>query len=364
MKIAILYNYLENIGGAELMCLNLAKHYNADIYTTNISTEKIKLMGFEEVIPRIYSLGEVHENAPWRHQSTLIKFRRFNPKIKYDVYIIFGEWAISSAVNCHPNIWYVHSPLREFYDLFDDTKKRIPFGYKTGFSLWVKINKSLTEKYSKKVNFVIANSMNTQNRIKIFLKLNSTIIYPLIETSKFKYKKSGNYWLSVNRLINHKRVELQLKAFEKLPDEKLIIVGSYEKSSHSEKYVQYINKLKPKNVKIKSFVSNKELIDLYANCKATLTTSLDEDFGRLPVESMASGKPVIAPNEGGYKETITQGKTGILIDDINPEKIIEAIKIISKNPEKYKKECEKQSKKFDEDNFFKKFDEVLLNIKK
>lgn len=90
-----------------------------------------------------------------------------------------------------------------------------------------------------------------------------------------------------------------------------------------------------------------------SECKGLIFTAKDEDFGLVPVEAMASGKPVIAPNEGGCRETIIDGKTGILIDDIenNIDKVINAIKVIEKNPEKYKNNCLKQAKKFNENKF-------------
>ena len=72
------------------------------------------------------------------------------------------------------------------------------------------------------------------------------------------------------------------------------------------------------------------------------------------VEAMASGKPVIAPNEGGYKETIIDGKTGILIENINEDKIIGAIKKIGGNTEKFKNDCQKQAEKFDTKIFIEK----------
>ncbi|MEM3122352.1 MAG: glycosyltransferase, partial [Candidatus Pacearchaeota archaeon] len=145
------------------------------------------------------------------------------------------------------------------------------------------------------------------------------------------------------------------EAFKKIPDENLILVGSYEKSKHFKEYADYIKKIKPDNVKILSCVDQKELINLYSNCKGLITTSLNEDFGLTPLEAMASGKLVIAPNEGGYKETIINGKTGILINNISVEKIIEAIKSTRKNPERFKDKCLKQAKNFDTKVFIKKF---------
>ncbi|MCK4919383.1 MAG: glycosyltransferase, partial [Candidatus Pacebacteria bacterium] len=119
----------------------------------------------------------------------------------------------------------------------------------------------------------------------------------------------------------------------------------------------YLEKIKPKNVNIINWISDKELKKLYSECKGLITTAKDEDFGMTPVEAMASGKPVIAANEGGYKETIINNKTGALIDNITVEKLTNTIKKINEelklNPNKYKKDCQKRAKEFDTDNFIK-----------
>ncbi len=356
MKIAIFHNYLDNIGGAEIVTLTLAKELNANIYTTNYDLEKIQKMGF---YPKIYSIGKIPLNAPFRQQLASLRFRKLNLKNKYDFYIIAGDWAMSAAVNHKPNLWYVHSPTRELYDLYKYIRNNlISFYKKPLFDLWVKYNQYLNKKYIKHVQKISCNSQNTKNRIKKYLKRDAKIINPPIETSKYNYKKPKNYWLSVNRLFYHKRVDIQTKAFQKLPSEKLIIVGSYEKALHFEKYVKHIIKTKPKNTKILSWINQEKLLDLYANCKGFITTAQDEDFGITPVEAMASGKPVIASNEGGYKETIINNKIGILIDNITPNKLAQAIKKINKqlkqNPNKYKSSCQKQAKKFDTKVFIKK----------
>ena len=136
MKIAIFHNYLDNIGGAEIVALTLAKELNADLYTTNIDYDKIKKMGFEKI--KIYSIGKVPINAPLRQQIAFYKFRKLNLKNKYDCYIIAGDWAMSACVNNKPNLWYIHSPLNELWEFKDYIRNNIIDRNKRPiYDLWV-----------------------------------------------------------------------------------------------------------------------------------------------------------------------------------------------------------------------------------
>lgn len=359
-KTALLHSFMDNIGGAEMVTLILARELNADLYTTNIDLDKVIKMGFEDVIPRIKSIGKVPIKAPFRHQMVLWKFRKLNLAKKYDQYIISGDWAMSAAVNHHPNIWYVHSPLNEIWQWKNYVRKNLLRAWQRPvFDVWVILNRFLTKKYSKKVDNWVCNSMNVQNRIQKFYDEEAVIINPPVYVSKHKDAGKRDFWLSVNRLQKHKRIELQIDAFKELPNEKLIIVGSYEKgASQFEDYKNKIEGKKPLNVKILNWVSDEDLVDLYSKCKGFITTSRDEDFGMNVVEAMASNKPIVAPNEGGYKESIVNNKNGILINDISCEKIIEAIKYIEQNPD-IGNDNREYSRKFDTENFVSKISKLI-----
>lgn len=349
---------MDNIGGAEMVTLTLAQELKADIYTTVVDREKIKKMGFENI--NIKTIGWIPVNAPFRQQAAQLRFRFLNLKNQYDFYIIAGDWALAGAVNNKPNLWYAYSPPRELWDLYDHMRANVvPWHGRLVFDLWVKYNRRLMRKNIKHANQVVAISNNVKVRIEKFLNHSPKVIYPPVDIEKYYYNKNGDFWLSVNRLFFHKRVEMQMKAFAKMPDQKLVVVGSFERAKHFTDYAKYIYSIKPPNVEILSWVDDKQLLDLYANCKGFITTAIDEDFGLTPVEAMASGKPVVAAAEGGYLETVINGETGILVKDINEEKLVEVIKVVSQDPQKYKEACQKRAKEFDVSVYMKKMRQVV-----
>lgn len=364
MKIAVFHNFIDNIGGAEIVCLTLARELNADVYTTNIDEEKIRRMGFGDVLPRIFSIGKVPVNPPWRQQLALWRFRRLDLKGRYDFFIIGGDWSVSGAVNNKPNLWYVHSPIREIWDLNEYVRENIiTFEKRPFFDLWVCWNRWLNRKYLKEIERIVCNSENTRSRVQKYLDREAAVVHPPVEISKFWFGPSRGYWLSVNRLIEHKRIGLQLDAFAELPEERLVIVGSYEQAEHFRRYTQRCFREQPPNVEIRSWISSEELVRLYAECKGFITTSHDEDFGMSAVEALAAGKPVIAPNEGGYKETVVSGKTGALIDDISAHKLKAAVlKLggeLNADPERYRTACQERARQFDTVAFIEKIRDVI-----
>jgi len=229
------------------------------------------------------------------------------------------------------------------------------------FNLWVFLHKRWSEEQLKNLNMIVSISKNVQRRCEKFLGIRTPIIYPPIDCSQFRYREFGDFWLSVNRLYPEKRIELQLEAFRRMPHERLIVVGGFAKGDHAERYAKAIIRRAPPNVTFLGSISENKLVDLYSRCKGLICTAKDEDLGLTPLEAMASGKPVVAVDEGGFRESIVNGKTGYLVS-ANVKDIIEAAKKISANPERFKKFCLKRAKEFDVSVFEKEIRKVINGV--
>ena len=360
MKIAIFHDYIGTIGGGEKLVLTLAHRLGADVITTDVNRESIENMGFHDI--KIISLGETVKFPLLKQISVCLRFALCDFSNKYDFFIFSNNWSHFAARKHKPNMWYCFSPPRVFYDLYDVFAKREPFITRQIFKIWVTIHESISFRFVGHVENFVTISKNVQKRIKKAYGADSLVVYPAIDISSYKFKRSGDFWLSVNRLYPEKRIELQINAFRRMPDEKLLIVGSFSQGDHSVKYVSPVLGNLPLNVKLLGNIPEDNLIELYATCKGHITTALDEDFGLTPIEAMASGKPTVAVKEGGYLETIENGITGILVD-ADETAIVNGVKLISRNPEKYKDACEKRAKDFDIPAFIKKMETIIYSFK-
>lgn len=359
MKIAIFHDYIGAIGGGEKVVLTLAREFGADVITTDVDKDSVSKMGFEDV--NIISLGETIKMPPLKQINASLKFAMCDFSNKYDFFIFSGNWAHYAAKKHKPNLYYCHTPVRAFYDLKDQViKSQEKLWQRIIAKAWIEMHSWFDRGSINDSNVIVTNSKNTLNRIKKFYNKDAVVIYPPVQTKNYYFEKNKNYWLSVNRLYPEKRIWLQLEAFRTLPDEKLLIVGGYSKGDHAEKNIKFLSDI-PSNVELIGKVSEDELCKLYSQCKGFITTAQDEDFGMTPVEAMASGKPVVAVKEGGYLETVIHGETGLLV---KPEftDIINAIKEISKDPEKFRNACEANAKRFDSSVFLGKIRSEISNV--
>ena len=202
-------------------------------------------------------------------------------------------------------VWYCHS-LRS--RIFTDSK------YKD-------INLEAIKK-SK----IIANSNYTAKRLKALGLDPTAVIPPAINADRFRTGDFKDYFLVVSRGNPRKRIDLPIKAWKLLPsDIELIVVSDLYIDDYARKVKALAEGMD--NVKFESTVPFSRLKELYTNCMGVVFVPKEEDFGIVPLEAMASGKPVIASDEGGCRETVVDGKTGFLIDP-TPENIAEKVNLL------------------------------------
>jgi len=353
LKVAIFLDYIGAIGGGERVALMLARALDADIITTDISPEAIKSLGYTDI--RIRSLGKTIKLPPFKQISASFLFAKCNFSNEYDFFIFSGNWSHYAAKNHHPNLWYCYTPVRAFYDLKESMISRQTNAImRVLASLWIGVHTWFDQRSVQNLDRVIAISATVQRRIMEYHNRSSEVIYPPMDISKFRCDEYGDFWLSVNRIYPEKRIDLQFEVFRELPDERLVVIGGYAEGDHAAKYREKLIKNVPSNVEMLGAVTENELMDLYAKCKGLICTAQDEDFGLTPIEAMASGKSVVAVDEGGFKETIVHGKTGLLVG-ANKDELVRAVKEISKGPEKYKEACIGRAQEFDTSLFLERF---------
>ena len=145
------------------------------------------------------------------------------------------------------------------------------------------------------------------------------VVYPGIDSSKMRpsKKKPQKFFLVPGRIGWTKNLELAIAAFEefqklspRFKDFSLVIAGGVDKKSYS--YLGHLRRLAVSNpaIRFEPNPSDKRYYSLYSDCFSVLFPAINEDWGIVPVEAMAYGKPVIAANQGGPKESVLHGKTG------------------------------------------------------
>jgi glycosyltransferase involved in cell wall biosynthesis len=361
VKVAIVHDYLKEYGGAERVVEVLHEIFpDAPIYTAYLNLNglgshkaRIKEWNVKTSWPQCLPFAG-RLNSPLRLIAPKI-FEGFDLS-EYDVVISSCNIYFSKAVKTKKpqlHISYIHTPPRYLY------------GYATSFNYkksWVtRVVGELINHYLRIIDFevsqrpdvLIANSVNVQKRIKKFYKRDSEVIYPPVDTEKFKLAWTpgeGGYFLSVSRLVKGKNVEVIVKACTdlKLP---LKVVGGGPQ-------LEYLKSIAGRTVEFLGPVSDTHLPGIYASAGCTIVASEDEDFGIVPVESMASGTPVLGVKAGGFLETIIPGKTGEFFNDSSLESLKDALGKF--NPDKYKlTDLQSQADKFSKEMFAKRIRDII-----
>lgn len=335
MKTALVHDHLAQDGGAEKVL---------KIFSEMFSEAPIYTLLYEEKNVNKYFLGRKIETSiiqklPWgvkRYQWYLVlmplavEFFDLSP---YDLVLSdsssFAKGVITSPHSTH--ICYCHTPTRYLWSDTHQYINELKFNklMKKIISLSLSRLRFWDYAASARVDFFIANSKTVQQRIQKYYRRSSTVIYPPVETEKFKIKENDSdsnlsqekYFLAGCRLVPYKRIDIVIEAFKKLGDEyKLKIFGDGPDLKRLKKIVG-----EAKNIEFLGRVSDEYRAELYAYSQAFINPQ-EEDFGITVVEAMASGRPVIAYGRGGATETVIAGKTGLFFQEQTESAIYETIR--------------------------------------
>ena len=328
MKVAILYDYINQYGGGERVLNTFLEVFpNSDLYTvfhdknTNIINKNIKIK------TSFLDNGIVHKNH--RIFIPLLPIAANSIKIKdnYDLIIsITASYAKGISYNHKTkHISYCFTPLRYAFE-----EEYIPgkLGYKNKYIKHL-INpvknylKNWDYKMAQKPDKIFTLSSLTQNRIKKYYHRDSEILIPGVDTKTFypDLQKPKSYYLAAGRLMHYKKFDLIIKTFNKLKLP-LKIVGS----GPELKRLSRLN-TSPNTSFLTSPQSDYSLRLLHSHAKALIFPQI-EDFGLVALESLACNTPVIAYNKSGIKDIIQENINGTLIEEQTEEEIIKAIQKI------------------------------------
>ncbi len=358
-KILIIHDRFMFRGGAERLILAMARGLGADIATGFWSEQES--FSKTEVPHKLYILGHPSQKSGWRYLKFQWLFYFKTKFIKnYDVVIFSGNNCLSAVHHVRPGvkkIFYCHTPVRHAYDLRDYYLNRMSRWKGLFFRPLTYLSKLVYNYGFRQMDIVIANSKNVQQRIKQYLRTDSTIVYPPIQTEKFKWLGQHDYYLSFARVDKLKRVGDIVRAFQQMPDKKLIVCSGGDDLENVKRLARDY-----KNIEIKGWVDDYELKQLIGNCIATLYIPLNEDFGMTPLEGMSAGKPCLGVDEGGLKETIIAEQTGKFIPaDYTIDDIIKAVNWLS--PQRtlaMRSACEQQAIKFSTTRFIQQIKQIIL----
>ena len=306
MRVAIVHDWLTNMGGAEQVVINIHRCYqDAPIYTT-FYTPKHLSNELKDI--------EVHTSHLQKKNKETINHKKYFPFMpmafedfdlnQYDV-VISSSSSCAKGVLTKPgsiHICYCHSPMRyawekreEYLEGMGKLKKKLVKILLHYMRIWDVAS-------SNRVDYFIANSNEVKTRIQKHYKRDAIVINPPVRCNLFNISDiDGDYYLVLSRLVGYKRFDLAVQACKEL-NKKLIVIGegpeeeNLKKLSNGAENISFLGRLPDEDVK-----------KYMAECKALIFPG-EEDFGIVPVEAEACGRPVIAYGKGGVLDSVVDRK--------------------------------------------------------
>ena len=327
MRVAIVHYWLVGMRGGEKVIEALCEMYpQADIFThvyvPDMISDRIRrhriIPTFINSLPRAAQMYKTYlPLMPLALEQ--VDLRGYDLVISSESGPAKGVIPPASAVH----VCYCHTPMRYIWNMYHD--------YRNGAGRLTRLLMPPLSHYLRmwdvtsaaRVDSFVANSATVAARIKRYYAANATVIYPPVDTDAFSPEAAseiGDYFLMVGELVSYKRPDLAIRAFNelRLP---LVVIGGGE-------MLDEVRRLAGPTVKIMGSQPFEVLKHHYARCRALIFPG-EEDFGMVPVEAMASGRPVIAYGRGGALETVADGVSGIFFEKQTVEDITSAVKRLS-----------------------------------
>jgi glycosyltransferase involved in cell wall biosynthesis len=309
MKVALVHDYLNQMGGAERVVLALHEIFpDAPIYTSIYDPRRVDA-AFQQMDIRTTFMQKLP--LVKKHHQPFLPFYPFAMERidlrGYDLVLssssAFGKGVITRPETMH--ICYCHTPMRWCWN-YDEYVERerlgkiarsiLPFLI-TGLRVWDQMS-------ALRVDHFIANSPVVAERIQKYYRRDAVVIPPPVEVSRFAFDPATQpeeYFLIVSRFMPYKRIDLAIEACNRL-QLPLVIIGS----GRDEKRLK---RIAGPTIRFMGQLSDEEVLQCYARCRAFILPG-EEDFGITPLEAQASGRPVIAYGAGGALTSVIDGVTG------------------------------------------------------
>jgi len=328
MRVAVVHDWLVTYAGAEKVLEQILKVYpEADLFSIIDFIEKSR-RGFILNKPVKTSFIQKWPKAKTKYRNYLplmpLAIEQFDLS-KYDL-IISSSHAVAKAVLTGPDqlhISYIHSPIRYAWDLQHQYLRES--GLNKGIKGWVA--KYLLHRIRKwdvgtanRVDLYVANSNFIKRRIDKVYRRVSSVIFPPVSVEDFELcTEKDDFFLTASRMVPYKKMDLIVKAFTRMPDKKLKVIGTGPDFKKIEKIAKGYS-----NIELMGYQKFTVLQDHMKKARAFVFAA-EEDFGITPVEAQACGTPVIAFGKGGVLDTVVDGKTGVLYEDQTVDSLTNAI---------------------------------------
>ena len=317
-RIAIAHDYLNQRGGAERVVVRLAAMWpDAPIYTS--------LYRPQSTWPELQShhvvtswLDRLPVDRRFRALFPLYPaaFASLRPATHAVVVVSSSGWAHGLRAPAGTRlVVYCHTPARWLYTrdahlAAASVQQRLARPLLAPMRRWDRAA-------ARRAYLYVANSQNVRRRIRKIYDRDAEVVYPPVDVDRFTPRASGERLLVVSRLLDYKRVDAVIRAANRasLP---LDVVGSGPSATE-------LRALAGPTVTFHEGLDDAAVTELMESCRALVLPG-EEDFGIVPVEAQAAGKPVVAFGAGGALETVKEGVTGTFFRDHDEESVLAALR--------------------------------------